>query len=92
MAGTVGIVRAAVTEAQVKANADYMAKHLARYGWKYIVIDIQWSEPNASAEGYRPEAKLDIDAYGRLIPPSIGSPLRRWPRFQAAATTFTVWA
>jgi hypothetical protein len=59
---------AAVTEAQVKANADYMAKHLARYGWQYIVIDIQWSEPNASQEGYRPEAKLDLDAYGRLIP------------------------
>jgi hypothetical protein len=59
---------AAVTEAQVKANADYMAQRLARYGWQYIVIDIQWSEPNASAEGYRPEPKLDLDAYGRLIP------------------------
>src|SRR5262249_8656778 len=36
-----------VTEQEVKANADYMAQHLARYGWKYVVVDIQWYEPNA---------------------------------------------
>ena len=26
-----------VDEAAVKANADYMAKHLKAYGWEYIV-------------------------------------------------------
>ena len=31
-----------VTEADVKANADYMAAHLKQYGWEYIVVDIQW--------------------------------------------------
>jgi alpha-galactosidase len=31
-----------VREAQVKANADWMADHLGKYGWKYIVVDIQW--------------------------------------------------
>ena len=31
-----------VDEAAVKANADYMAKHLKAYGWEYIVVDIQW--------------------------------------------------
>jgi nitrogen regulatory protein PII-like uncharacterized protein len=31
-----------VREEQVKANADWMAEHLAKYGWKYIVVDIQW--------------------------------------------------
>jgi alpha-galactosidase len=36
-----------VREEQVKANADWMAEHLAKYGWKYIVVDIQWYEPNA---------------------------------------------
>ena len=30
-----------VREAQVKANADWMAAHLAKYGWQYIVVDIQ---------------------------------------------------
>jgi alpha-galactosidase len=31
-----------VTEAEVKANADYMAKKLAKFGWSYVVVDIQW--------------------------------------------------
>ncbi len=58
----------AVTEAQVKANADYMAKHLKQHGWQYVVVDIQWSEPHAQAHGYRPDAALAMDEYGRLIP------------------------
>ena len=57
-----------VTEAEVKANADYMAKNLKPHGWQYIVVDIQWSEPNANAHGYRPDAELAMDANGRLIP------------------------
>ncbi|HSW49697.1 MAG TPA: glycoside hydrolase family 27 protein, partial [Bryobacteraceae bacterium] len=57
-----------VTEAEVKANADYMAKHLARYGWQYIVVDIQWSELNPKTHGYRPNAELAMDSSGRLIP------------------------
>ncbi len=57
-----------VTEAEVKANADYMAKNLKSHGWQYIVVDIQWSEPNAGAHGYRPDAELAMDANGRLIP------------------------
>ncbi len=58
----------AVTEAQVKANADYMAQHLKQHGWQYVVVDIQWSEPHAQAHGYRPGAELAMDEYGRLIP------------------------
>ena len=57
-----------VTEAEVKANADYMAQHLKPHGWQYVVIDIQWSEPNPKAHGYRPGAQLSMDDYGRLIP------------------------
>ena len=57
-----------VTEAEVRANAGYMAKHLKQHGWQYVVIDIQWSEPNAQAHGYRPGAQLAMDQYGRLIP------------------------
>jgi hypothetical protein len=57
-----------VTESEVKANADYMARHLAKHGWQYVVIDIQWSEPNAGAHGYRPNAELVMDDYGRLTP------------------------
>jgi alpha-galactosidase len=57
-----------VTEVEVKANADYMATHLKQHGWQYIVVDIQWYEPNARAHGYRPNAELLMDAYGRLLP------------------------
>ena len=31
-----------VTEADIKANADFMAKHLKGFGWEYIVVDIAW--------------------------------------------------
>ncbi|HEY1678830.1 MAG TPA: glycoside hydrolase family 27 protein [Candidatus Sulfotelmatobacter sp.] len=57
-----------VREAQVKANADWMSDHLAKYGWKYIVVDIQWYEPNAQGHDYKPGAPLTIDEFGRLIP------------------------
>jgi len=57
-----------VTEKEVKANTDYMAKHLAKHGWQYVVVDIQWSEPKAGAHGYRPNAELTMDEYGRLTP------------------------
>jgi hypothetical protein len=59
---------AAVTEAQTKANADYMAEHLAKHGWQYVVVDIQWYEPDAKGWDYRPGAKLEMDGNGRLLP------------------------
>jgi hypothetical protein len=57
-----------VTEAQTKAQADYMAEHLARHGWQYIVVDIQWYEPQAKGFDYRRDAKLVMDEWGRLWP------------------------
>jgi hypothetical protein len=57
-----------VREEQVKANADWMTEHLAKYGWKYIVVDIQWYEPNAQGHDYKPGAALTMDEYGRLMP------------------------
>ena len=57
-----------VREEEVKANADYMAEHLFAYGWNIIVVDIQWYEPNAKSHGYRPNAELMMDEYGRLLP------------------------
>ena len=43
---------AAVNEKQLKENADYMAKNLKKYGWEYIVCDIQWYEPKAKDNDY----------------------------------------
>lgn len=59
---------ASVTEDIVRANADFMAKNLKQYGWEYIVVDIQWSEPTADSHEYHPFAPLCMDEYGRLIP------------------------
>ncbi|HVB29640.1 MAG TPA: glycoside hydrolase family 27 protein [Terriglobia bacterium] len=52
-----------VNEQQVKANARYVAEHLAAYGWKYVVIDYYWYYPGGHVEG----APV-MDAYGRLLP------------------------
>jgi alpha-galactosidase len=57
-----------VREEQVKANTDAMARDLASHGWQYIVVDIQWYEPNAQGHDYAPGAKLVMDEYGRLQP------------------------
>ena len=57
-----------VTEAQAKAQADFMAEKLSAHGWQYIVVDIQWYEPNAKSYDYRKNAKLVMDEFGRLLP------------------------
>ncbi len=59
---------ASVTEDEVRGNAEYMAKHLARFGWQYVVVDIQWYESTARTSAYNPFAYLEMDEYGRLIP------------------------
>lgn len=52
-----------VNEKQVKANARYMANHLAIYGWKYVVVDYYWYYPTGEVEG-----APAMDEYGRLLP------------------------
>jgi alpha-galactosidase len=58
-----------VTEQEVKANADYMAEHLKKYGWEYIVVDIRWYVENDKAHGYNQKDPIIVfDEYGRLMP------------------------
>lgn len=59
---------AAVTEDIVRQNAAFMAEHLKQYGWEYITVDIQWSEPTAQNHEYHPFTELCMDEYSRLIP------------------------
>lgn len=61
---------ATVNEEQLLGNAAYMAEHLKQHGWKYVVCDIQWSEPSAgTGEGeYRDFARLTLDEYARQLP------------------------
>jgi hypothetical protein len=77
---------AAVTEKEVKANTDYMAKKLSRLGWEYIVVDYCWSYPHppGSIQNNPPQFRLKLDRapvpwlgmdeYGRLLPD-----LRKFP-------------
>ncbi len=61
-----------VTEKDIKANADYMAKHLKQYGWEYIVVDIEWYAHGAGSQRdlyqYIPFASHEMDEYSRLLP------------------------
>jgi alpha-galactosidase len=57
-----------VREDEVKANADFMAKNLAKFGWQYVIVDIEWYQPNAKSHGYIPRGAVTIDEYGRFVP------------------------
>ncbi|AFZ66354.1 hypothetical protein Deipe_0778 [Deinococcus peraridilitoris DSM 19664] len=65
---------ASVTELEVLGNAQYLAEHLKPFGWEYVVVDIQWYEPEANSSVYRPFVPLEMDAYSRLMPST-----RRFP-------------
>ena len=61
-----------VTEAQVKANADFMATNLKEYGYEYVVVDIEWYSNDAGTQRdrfqYIPFGDDELDEYGRFIP------------------------
>ncbi|MBE5966093.1 MAG: glycoside hydrolase family 27 protein [Lachnospiraceae bacterium] len=59
---------ASVTEEILKKNAVYMSTNLKKYGWEYIVCDIQWYEPKAKSTEYNAFFPLEMDPYSRLIP------------------------
>ena len=64
-----------VVESEVKANADYMATHLKKYGWEYIVIDIRWYVDNDKAHGYNEkDPSFVMDQYGRFLPSPVRFP------------------
>ena len=69
----------AVHEDEVKANSDYLAKNLKKYGWQYIVVDFLWSfdNPPGSKIGFPFQLRLQdgsyvpwlsMDEWGRLLP------------------------
>lgn len=66
-----------VTEAQVKANADYMATNLKSLGWQYIVVDWAWYYPGSgtgSPNQTNLSPTLRMDANGRLLPDLVRFP------------------
>lgn len=67
-----------VTEAQVKANADYMRTNLRQFGWQYIVIDWAWYYPGSGTGSPNQNASLQprlrMDGNGRLLPDTVRFP------------------
>jgi hypothetical protein len=63
-----------IAETELLANARFMAEHLLPYGWDTLVVDADWSDPDARAHGYNDEAALVMDEYGRLLPDPVRFP------------------
>jgi alpha-galactosidase len=57
-----------VNELQVKANARWMAQHLKRYGWQYVVVDMEWFVTNPTPTGNSKESQFSMDNHGRYTP------------------------
>ena len=67
-----------VTEAQVKANADYMRDNLRQYGWQYVIIDWAWYYPGSGTGSPNQTAdlqpRLRLDGNGRPLPDTVRFP------------------
>lgn len=57
-----------VDEAQVRANAKWMAEHLKSSGWKYVTVDMEWYVANPTAEGNSKTFEYSLDEHGRYTP------------------------
>ena len=57
-----------VRESEVRANTDYMAAKLRKFGWQYVVVDIEWYAIAPKSHGYIPRGAVAMDNYGRFIP------------------------
>lgn len=57
-----------VTEQEVKANADYLARNMARFGWKYVVVDYYWYFSHTRPGQDQEKWEFNMDQYGRLVP------------------------
>jgi alpha-galactosidase len=57
-----------VSEADIRANAKWMAEHLKNFGWQYIVVDMGWYVTNHSAGSNAENAQFSLDEFGRFTP------------------------
>ncbi|ANY19353.1 Alpha-galactosidase A precursor [Tsuneonella dongtanensis] len=60
-----------VTEAEVLANAEYMAEHLLSHGWDTVVVDLAWYGRGLTALGEQYKMQrppLLLDEWGRPMP------------------------
>ena len=57
-----------VKEADVKANAQWLAEHLKSSGWQYVVVDMEWFVTNPTPEGNSKTSQYSMDESGRYTP------------------------
>ncbi|HEX3352852.1 MAG TPA: glycoside hydrolase family 27 protein [Terriglobales bacterium] len=57
-----------VKEADVKANAQWVAEHLKSSGWQYVVVDMEWFVTNPIPEGNSKTSQYSMDGSGRYTP------------------------
>src|SRR5580765_7484887 len=57
-----------VNEEQVRANAKWVAEHLKKFGWEYVVVDMEWYVTNPIPEGNSKTFSYAMDGNGRYIP------------------------
>lgn len=58
-----------IDENQYKANANWEAAHLKKYGWQYAVVDMEWFVKNQTV-GNSHQYQYSMDRYGRYTPPA----------------------
>lgn len=57
-----------VSEKDIRANAEVMARRLKSFGWRYVVVDMGWYVTNHSAGISANNAEFSIDKFGRYTP------------------------
>ena len=57
-----------IHEAEFKANALWMAENLKAFGWKYVVVDMEWFVTNPVQEGNSKGSQFSLDEFGRYTP------------------------
>jgi alpha-galactosidase len=57
-----------VAEADIRSNAQWMAQHLKKFGWQYVVVDMGWYVTNHSAGSNAENAQFSLDEHGRFTP------------------------
>jgi alpha-galactosidase len=57
-----------VSEADIRANAQWMAQNLKPHGWEYVVVDMGWYITNHTGETNAKNSKYSLDEFGRFTP------------------------
>ena len=57
-----------VTESDIRASSEWIAKNLKAYGWEYVIVDSGWYVTNHSSGTNAQNATFSLDGFGRYTP------------------------